>query len=188
MSSMHDDKAVVRRILQGDREAFAVIIERYQQPLLNYLGRMLGEREQALEFAQDVFLKAYASLGGYREEYKFSTWLFRIASNHMIDFWRKKKIAAVSLDRSFSEDGAPPQAADPGPSVIRSYELSELRKKIEKALRQIPESLRELFILRHVNEFSYEEIAGIKRLPVGTVKNRVFQAKEAVRALLEGER
>ena len=86
---MHDDKAVVRRILQGDREAFAVIVERYQQPLLNYLGRMLGEREQALEFAQDVFMKAYSSLNGYREEYKFSTWLFRIASNHMIDFWRK---------------------------------------------------------------------------------------------------
>jgi len=187
MSSMHDDKLVIRRVLQGDREAFAVIVERYQQPLLNYLGRMLGEREQSLEFAQDVFMKAYSSLNSYREEYKFSTWLFRIASNHMIDFWRKKKIPAVSLDRSFSEDGATPQAPDPGPSVIRAYELAELRKKIESALRRIPESLRELFILRHVNEFSYEDIAAIKSLPVGTVKNRVFQAKEAVRNLLEGE-
>ena len=184
---MHDDKFVVRRVLQGEREAFAEIVERYQQPLLNYLGRMLGEREQALEFAQDVFMKAYSSLNSYREEYKFSTWLFRIASNHMIDFWRKKKIPAVSLDRSFSEDSAPPQAPDPGPSVIRAYELAELRKKIETALHQIPESLRELFILRHVNEFSYEDIAAIKSLPVGTVKNRVFQAKEAVRNLLEGE-
>lgn len=165
-----------------------MIVTRYQQPLLNYIGRMLGEREQALEFTQDVFLKAYASLDGYREQYKFSTWLFRIASNHIIDFWRKKKLPAASLDRSFSEDGSPPQAPDPGPSVIRSYELSELRRKVENALSRIPESLRELFVLRHVNEFSYEEISAIKNLPLGTVKNRVFQAKEAVRALLEGER
>ena len=71
MSSMYDDKLIVRRVLRGEREAFAAIVERYQQPLLNYLGRMLGEREQALEFAQDVFMKAYSSLNGYREDYKF---------------------------------------------------------------------------------------------------------------------
>jgi RNA polymerase sigma-70 factor (ECF subfamily) len=78
-----------------------------------------------------------------------------------------------------------PQVADPGPSVARKFELAEVRRKIEQALKSVPEALRELFVLRHVNEFSYEEIADIKGLPVGTVKNRVFQAKELLRKKME---
>jgi RNA polymerase sigma-70 factor (ECF subfamily) len=79
-----------------------------------------------------------------------------------------------------------PQIADPGPSVARKFELAEIRKKIEQALATVPAALRELFVLRHVNEFSYEEIADIKGLPVGTVKNRVFQAKELLRKQMGG--
>jgi len=101
----------------------------------------------------------------------------------MIDHWRKKKITAVSLDRPFDDDDGSPriQVEDREPSVARKYELAEVRARIERALERIPEGLRELFVLRHVNEFSYEEIADIKGLPVGTVKNRVFQAKEMLR-------
>ncbi len=185
---MHDDQKLVRQALKGDRKAFEMIIARYEQPLISYLGRTLGERETALDFAQEIFLKAYASLRSYRPSYKFSTWLFKIASNHVIDHWRKKKIAAVSLDQTFDgEDGSVRlQVEDPGASVARAYELSEIRGRIERALGTIPAALRELFVLRHVNEFSYEEIADIKGLPVGTVKNRVFQAKELLRARLEG--
>jgi RNA polymerase sigma-70 factor (ECF subfamily) len=82
--------------------------------------------------------------------------------------------------------GLTPQVADPGPSVARKFELVEVRRKIEAALESIPAAFRELFVLRHINEFSYEEIADIKDLPVGTVKNRVFQAKEMLRKRLEG--
>jgi RNA polymerase sigma-70 factor (ECF subfamily) len=180
---MNDDSRLVRKALKGDRKAFEMIILRYQQPLVNYLGRLTGERETALDFAQDIFLKAYASLASYRASFKFSTWLFKIASNHMIDHWRKKKITTVSLDQTFEDDDCSPriQVEDRRPSVAREYELAEVRARIEKALERIPEGLRELFVLRHVNEFSYEEIAEIKDLPVGTVKNRVFQAKEMLR-------
>ncbi len=180
---MNDDSRLVRKALKGDRKAFEMIILRYQQPLVNYLGRLTGERETALDFAQDIFLKAYASLASYRPSFKFSTWLFKIASNHMIDHWRKKKITAVSLDRPFEEDNGSPriQVEDREPSAARKYELAEVRARIERALARVPEGLRELFVLRHVNEFSYEEIADIKGLPVGTVKNRVFQAKEMLR-------
>ena len=185
---MHDDSILVQRALKGDRKAFEMIIVKYQQPLVSYLGRMTGERETALDFAQDIFLKAYSALDSYRSSFKFSTWLFKIASNHMIDHWRKKKIAAVSLDQPFDGDESSPrpQVEDGGPSVARNYELAELRARIEKALDRIPAAFRELFVLRHVNEFSYEEIADIKDLPVGTVKNRVFQAKELLRRQLEG--
>jgi RNA polymerase sigma-70 factor (ECF subfamily) len=186
--SMTEDRQLVSRALKGDRKAFEMIVHKYEQPLTSYLGRMTGEREAALDFAQEVFLKAYCSLASYRPAFKFSTWLFKIASNHMIDHWRKKKLPTVSIDQPIDdgEDSVMPQLADPGPSVVRKFELAEIRRRIEAALATVPEALRELFVLRHVNEFSYEEIADIKGLPVGTVKNRVFQAKELLRRRMEG--
>jgi len=185
---MTDDSFLVARALKGDRKAFEMIVRKYEQPLTSYLGRMTGEREAALDFAQEVFLKVYCSLASYRPAYKFSTWLFKIASNHLIDHWRKKRLPTVSLDQPVDDDEGPllPQVADPGPSVVRRFELAEIRERIERALESIPGTLRELFVLRHVNEFSYEEIADIKSLPVGTVKNRVFQAKELLRKRMEG--
>jgi RNA polymerase sigma-70 factor (ECF subfamily) len=185
--SMTDDRKLVSRALKGDRKAFEMLVRKYEQPLTSYLGRMTGEREAALDFAQEVFLKVYCSLGSYSPSYKFSTWLFKIASNHLIDHWRKKKLPTVSLDQPVddSDDALLPQVADPGPSVVRRFELAEIRQKIERALETVPETLRELFVLRHVSEFSYEEIAEIKGLPVGTVKNRVFQAKEMLRRRME---
>jgi len=181
--SMTEDRQLVSRALKGDRRAYEMIVRKYEQPLTNYLSRMTGERETALDFAQEVFLKAYCSLASYRPAFKFSTWLFKIASNHLIDHWRKKKLPTVSIDQPIEEKDGPvmPQLADPGPSVVRRFELAEIRQRIERALEAVPEALRELFVLRHVNEFSYEEIADIKSLPVGTVKNRVFQAKEMLR-------
>jgi RNA polymerase sigma-70 factor (ECF subfamily) len=186
---MHDDQKLVAATLKGNRTAFEMIIRRYQQPLFNYIGRMVGEREMALDFTQDVFLRAYACLPSYRPQFKLSTWLFKIASNLVIDFWRKKKIPTVSLDQPFEEDGESYclQVPDGEPSVGRKYELAELRAKIDKALARIPAALRELFVWRHVNGLSYEEMAEIKDLPVGTVKNKVFQAKEMVRRLMENE-
>ncbi len=163
-----------------------MIIRRYQSPLVNYIGRMVGDREMALDFSQEVFLKVFASLDSYRAGHKFSTWLFRIASNYMIDHWRKKKLSLISLDHPAdgSEDGPSIQVADASPSVARSYELRELRVRIDAALERLPLPLRELFVWRHVNGLSYEEMAEIKAIPVGTVKNRVFQAKEMMRKLL----
>lgn len=164
-----------------------MIVLRYQQPVLNYIGRMVGERQMALDFSQEVFLKVYASLDSYRPQYKFSTWLFRIASNALIDHWRKRKVTTVSMDQPIdgSEEFGTLQVADEHPSVVRKYELRELRGKIDAALDKLPPPLKELFIWRHINGLSYEEMAEIKGLPLGTVKNRVFQAKEMLKRLLE---
>lgn len=184
---MNDDKELIRRTLSGEKEAFEMIILKYQQPLVNYIGRTVGNYEQALEFTQEVFIKTYASLHTYQPHYKFSTWLFKIASNYIIDFWRKKKIDAFSIDQQ-DESGNkiyPIQIADKGPSVSKSYELNQIREKVEGALQKIPPALRELFVWRHMNDFSYEEMAEIKGLPVGTIKNRVFQAKEMIRKHME---
>lgn len=187
MSSMDEDKQLIARTIKGEKEAFELIIRKYQQSLFNYIGRMVGERELALEFTQEVFFKTYSSLQSFQPQYKFSTWLFKIASNFVIDFWRKKKIDAFSLDERENSSGqnSPLQVAADEKSIIQKFELSHLRIKIEDALSKIPPQLREVFVWRHINELSYEEIAEIKGLPLGTVKNRVFQAKELIRKVLE---
>jgi RNA polymerase sigma-70 factor (ECF subfamily) len=184
---MFEDKDLVKRTLDGDKEAFEMIVQRYKQPLVNYIGRMVGERELALDFTQDVFIKTFASLHTYRPQHKFSTWLFKIASNLTIDYWRKKKIDAFSLDQVRDDADYRPNIQIPSKdlSIIAKFELTEVREKIEKAMDKIPPALRELFVWRHINEFSYEEIAEIKDLPVGTIKNKVFQAKELIRRHLE---
>jgi RNA polymerase sigma-70 factor (ECF subfamily) len=180
---MYDDKDLVRRTLDGDKEAFEMIVRRYKQPLLNYIGRMVSERELALDFTQDVFIKTYASLHTYRPQHKFSTWLFKIASNLTIDYWRKKKIEAYSFDQTRDDADDRPSIQIPSKdlSVMEKFELTEIREKVEHAMQKIPPSLRELFVWRHINEFSYEEIAEIRGLPIGTIKNKVFQAKELIR-------
>ena len=186
-SSGSDDPKLVRRCLRGDRKAFETIVLKYQQPMLNYVSRMVREREMALDVSQEVFLRAYAALPSYRSQYKFSTWLFRIASNYLIDHWRKKKITAISLDQPLddTEDGCTLQVADETASIILEMERKELRLRLEKAMDRLPVHLKELFVWRHISGLSYEEMAEIKKLPVGTVKNRVFQAKEMMRGLLE---
>jgi RNA polymerase sigma-70 factor (ECF subfamily) len=189
-SSTDEDRELVERTIQGDTKAFEMILNKHQQPLLNYIGRMVGNRELALDFTQEVFIKTYSSLSTYRAQFKFRTWLFKIASNYIIDFWRKKKIDAFSIDQigRGDDDRVPFEIPSDEPSICTRFELSELREKIDNALDKLPPHLRELFIWRHVNEFSYEEIAEIKGLPVGTVKNRVFQSKEYIRQLLEEQK
>ncbi len=187
MSSMDEDKKSVEQALRGDEEAFEMIIRKYQQPLLNYIGRMVGDRELALDFTQEVFIRTYSSLHSYQPQYKFSTWLFKIASNFIIDHWRKKKIDAFSLDHQpkFNDSLPPLQVPADEKSIVSKFEITQIKDRIEHALERIPASLREVFVWRHINEFSYEEIADIKGLPLGTIKNRVFQAKEMIRKQLE---
>ncbi|MFB0565524.1 MAG: RNA polymerase sigma factor [Candidatus Aminicenantaceae bacterium] len=184
---MIEDKELIERILQGEKEAFEMIIRKYENPMLNYIGRMVGERELALELTQEVFIRSYTSLNSYQPQYKFRSWLFKIASNLVIDYWRKKKVATFSLNhRNVRENQKQSiQVADDEPSIIQKFELSQLRERIDQILEKIPASYRELFVWRHINELSYEEIAEIKELPVGTIKNRVFQTKEIIRQLLE---
>jgi RNA polymerase sigma-70 factor (ECF subfamily) len=184
---MDEDKKLVKRTLEGDRQAFEMILKRHQQSLLNYIGRMVGDRELALDFTQDVFFKTYSSLHSYRPQFKFKTWLFKIASNYIIDYWRKKKLDAFSVDQIIPEGANFPSFEIPSDeaSICTQYEISELTAKVDQVLKHLPPHFRELFVWRYVNEFSYEEIAEIKGLPVGTVKNRVFQTKELIRRFLE---
>ncbi|MBS3818182.1 sigma-70 family RNA polymerase sigma factor [bacterium] len=184
---MDDDKKLVQKTLDGEKRAFEMIVRRYQKPLFNYIQRMVGNRELALDLTQDIFVKIYSSLDSYRFQYKFRTWMFKIASNSLIDYFRKKRIDTFSYEQKEKRDSPSTfQIPDDEDSVVKTFELSNLRKRIEQALEKIPPQMRELFVWRHINEFSYKEIAEIKEMPVGTIKNKVFQAKEMLRRLLEG--
>jgi len=186
---MSKDKLLVKKAVEGDDRSFEMIVRKYENPMINYIGQTLRNYNLALEFTQEVFLKAYKALHTFNPKYKFKTWLFKIASNHIIDYWRKKKIKYISMDHPLKEGETfnPPQIDSSEMPAHQRLELRELGKKIDKALDLIPSELRELFVCRHINELSYEEIAEIKNLPIGTVKNRVFQAKEQLKNLLEGK-
>jgi RNA polymerase sigma-70 factor (ECF subfamily) len=185
---MSEDKELVEKTIKGDDRSFEMIVQKYQNPIINYMGQSLRNTDLALEFSQEVFIKAYNSLHTFNPKYKFKTWLFKIASNHMIDYWRKKKIRTITIDHPFKKnDSLPPLQIESGQmQVQQKLEWRELVKKIENTLDLLSPHLRELFVCRHISDMSYEEIAEIKNLPVGTVKNRIYQAKEKLKKHLEG--
>lgn len=182
------DELLVTRILAGDADLYETLIARYERPIVNFIYRMIGDYEQALDLAQEVFFKAYRSLERFDPTFRFSTWLYRIASNRSIDHLRKQ--APVLLSLNDPKDGEPGsegaiqlKSATRGPEdLLASRELGE---QISGAIDALPAPYRELILLRHLQGMSYEEIARLKRLPLGTVKNRLFRAREILRRKLE---
>jgi len=182
------DELLVTRILSGEAELYETLIARYERPIVNFIYRMIGDYEQALDLAQEVFFKAYRSLARFDPTFRFSTWLYRIASNRSIDHLRKQTPVHLSLnDPKDNEQGSEGviqlKSASRGPEdLLASRELGE---QISHAIDALPAPYRELILLRHLQGMSYEEIARMKRLPLGTVKNRLFRAREILRKKLE---
>lgn len=181
------DEDLVRATIDGDRQAFEVIVRRHQRALVNHLYRQVGQREAALDLAQEVFLKVFVSLGSFDPQYRFTTWLYRIASNRAIDHLRRKRPVTCSLGPE-SDDGRGEdvERSLPGtsPSPHDMLRLSELQQRIDAAVRGLSPEFRQLILLRHRQNCRYDEIARITNLPIGTVKNRIFRAREALRHAL----
>ena len=176
------DAELVVRALKGRDDGFEELVRRYQRPIVSYVYRMTGDYDAALDLTQEVFIKVYNSLARYRPEYKFSTWIYRIAHNAAVDHLRRQPSRPQGLDAT-ARDGEAyerPVASD-APSPEQLSERAELRAEIEDVIRQLPASYRELIVLRHAHDLSYDEIAEVTGLPLGTVKNRIFRAREAMR-------
>jgi RNA polymerase sigma-70 factor (ECF subfamily) len=171
-------------VLNGDREAFQRLVRRHQRALVNHIYRFTGKRDGALDLAQEVFLKVYLSLSSFDPRYRFTTWLYRIASNCAIDHLRKKKPQTCSLYGE-TPDGQPEDAdrtlAGNEPTPDEMLRLRELQHRLERAIRRLPQDYRQLILLRHRQHCRYDEIARITQLPIGTVKNRIFRAREILR-------
>ena len=175
------DCDLVARALAGADADFEELVRRYQRPIVSYVYRMIGDYEAALDLTQEVFIKVYNSLARYRPEYKFSTWIYRIAHNAAIDHLRRAGPRTQELE---GEDGYVRPFAAGTISPEQESERKERRAEIEDVVRALPPAYRELIILRHGHDLSYDEIAEVTGLPLGTVKNRIFRAREAMRSPL----
>lgn len=183
-----DDRALVARILEGDRDRFTQLVRRYEKRVVNYVYRITHRYEEAHDLAQEIFVKVFLALDRYDPKYQFSTWLFRIAQNSAIDALRKKSVAEVPLARPMSADDDGPkdrEFADTGVSPYRALKNKQLSAAIESAVEKLPADYRELIQLRHFAELSYEEIASMKKLPLGTVKNKLFRARNLLKDALD---
>lgn len=181
-----DDRTLVARILGGDRDLFGVLATRYEKRVVNYVYRIIHRYEDAHDLTQEIFVKVYLALDRYDPKYQFSTWLFRIAQNSAIDALRKKSIAEVPLARPTEEEpsGKEREFADGGISPYRALKNKQLSAAIDEAVANLPTDYRELIQLRHFGELSYEEIASMKKLPLGTVKNKLFRARNLLKDAL----
>lgn len=182
-----DDRTLVVRILGGDRDGFSQLVARYEKRVINYVYRIIHRYEDAHDLAQEIFVKVFLALDRYDPKYQFSTWLFRIAQNSAIDALRKKSITEVPLVRPTEDEpaGKEREFADNGISPYRALKNKELAAAIDKAVANLPMDYRELIQLRHFAELSYEEIATMKRLPLGTVKNKLFRARNLLKDALD---
>lgn len=180
LSAVADCDLVVRAV-SGREDGFEELVRRYQRPIAAYVYRMTGDYEAALDLTQEVFIKVYNSLARFRPEFKFSTWIYKIAHNSAVDHLRRVGTREQSLVAEFEgvERELPLESRRLSPE--QESERAERREEIEHVVRELPAAYRELILLRHSHDMSYDEIAEVTGLPLGTVKNRLFRAREAMR-------
>lgn len=174
---------IVKRAQKGDRLAFAELVELYKDKLYNLGYRMLGNPQEAEDVAQEAFLRAYANLAKYNPSHKFSTWIYRIATNLCIDRMRKKK-PDYSLDAELDGDlggdmysRLPSQEFTPEQHLVRT----ETQEEVQEAIESLPENYRAAVILKYLHDMSLQEIADVLEVPVSTVKTRIHRGREALR-------
>jgi RNA polymerase sigma-70 factor (ECF subfamily) len=188
------DADVVRLAQRGREDAFRELVRRYERPIFSLIYRMVRDRETSEDLAQDTFIKVLNHIDRYRPEFRLSSWLFKIANNVAIDHLRKRQISTISIDGSpHAASAAEVEATSfdvraQQESALDELEARELGGAIERAIAQLRPEYRSCIMLRHVDGRSYEEIATILDLPLGTVKTYIHRARHQLREALEGER
>lgn len=180
---------LIKKAIEGDESAYKNLLENYRGAIYNLIYKMVRNKEETEDLVQEAFMKAFKALPSFNEEYAFSTWLYKIAVNNCIDHMRKKKLQTYSINKPVqSKDGEldrefPDTSMSPDKSI-----LSEERAGIiETAIDELPENYKTAIILRHSEEKSYEEISQILNIPLGTVKARIFRAREMLKKKLKGK-
>jgi len=181
------DSKLIRQALDGDQNAYAAILEKYKGPISSMIFRMVKNKEETEDLVQEAFIKAFNSLSSFNEQYAFSTWLYKIAVNNCIDHFRKKRLRVFSLDKPLESTDGEMRREFPDMSFAPDRELLSIEKTnmIQRAIDSLPEKYRLSIILRHNEEKSYEEIAEIMEIPLGTVKARIFRAREMLKKKLK---
>jgi RNA polymerase sigma-70 factor (ECF subfamily) len=186
------DADVVRLAQEGRELAFRELVRRYERPVFSLVYRMVRDRETAEDLAQDAFIKVLNHIDRYSPEFKFSSWVFKIANNVAIDHLRRRRLDTVSMDGSPHASSAAEVEASTfdvssdQESALDEMEARELGDQIESAIGQLRPEYRACIMLRHVEGRSYEEIASTLDLPLGTVKTYIHRARHELRRALEG--
>lgn len=184
MAKVDVDSALVERVKRGDREAFGLLVSKYQRRIFRLLSRFIRDPAEVEDVAQEAFIKAYRAIPGFRGESAFYTWLYRIAINAAKNWLSAKRLVPlpVSSDGDDDEDWALAMntAQNETPeSLLASRQVGEA---IGRAVAELPEELATAIQLREIDGLSYEEIAQVMQCPVGTVRSRLFRAREAIAA------
>ncbi len=178
-ASSEQDRALVEQALSGRESAYSEIVGKYQNALVRHVRRMVRTTDDVEDLVQECFIKAFSALASYSSEYAFSTWLYKIATNHTIDYLRKKKLPTMSIDKPISaKDGEvefelPDVTYRPDKHIVED----ERRAVLKEAIDSLPPKYHKVIVMRHQQEKSYEEIAAELDLPLGTVKAHIFRAR-----------
>lgn len=178
------DEVIVRRVQQGQVEAFDVLVDRYEKKLSRYVGRIVRTPEDVFDIVQQAFLKAYINMKSFDVSRKFSSWMYRIAHNEMVNVLKKnqRRFSFPLIDF----DIVVPYFREPASDNPQNQaERNEMRTTLEKSITQLPEKYREPIVLYYMEDFSYQEIADIMRIPIATVGVRINRAKGLLQHILE---
>ncbi|NNE64117.1 MAG: RNA polymerase sigma factor RpoE [Gammaproteobacteria bacterium] len=185
------DAELVKRVQAGDSAAFDILVQKYQHKVVNLVGRFVSDHAECQDITQDAFVKAYRAIGNFRGESQFYTWLYRIAANTAKNYLasRTRKSPAYSVDVEDAEHFE-------GESGLKEYTTpenllltQEIKQTVFKAIEALPDDLKSAITLREIEGLSYEEIAEVMDCPIGTVRSRIFRARDVIdkelRPLLE---
>ncbi len=187
MSEREIDHELVKRVQQGDKKAFDMLVLKYQLRVSKLVSRFLRNQSDVPDVVQEAFIKAYRALPNFRGDSAFYTWLYRIAintaKNHLVA--QSRKSPANSIDVQDAEDYGASEWLKEFASPEREALASELETTIHRAMGELPSDLREAITLREIEGLSYEEIASVMDCPIGTVRSRIFRAREAIDGKLD---
>lgn len=187
MSEQDTDKALVLRVQQGDQQAFDLLVKKYQHKVMSLISRYVKQAADVPDVAQEAFIKAYRAIGNFRGESAFYTWLYRIAvntaKNYLVSQGRKPPASDVDADDADYYEGAGALRDSASPESLLLTD--EIRDVVMRTIEALPEDLRRAITLREIEGLGYEEIAIEMDCPIGTVRSRIFRAREAIDAQLK---
>jgi RNA polymerase sigma-70 factor (ECF subfamily) len=188
--SSEQDRELVERALEGDEGAYGDLVEKYRNALYHHIRRIVRDKSEVDDLVQETFIKAFSALESYSSQFAFSTWLYKIATNHAIDFLRKKKLRTHSIDKPIltKEGEMEMELPDTTYRPDRHIVEDQRRTLIQEAIDALPPKYYRVIVLRHQHEKSYEEIASELDLPLGTVKAHIFRARELLNKYLRDKR
>ena len=187
--SFPEEDALVTALCGGDEEAYEILIQRYQQPVYNLVCRLLNDPTDAADIVQEVFLKIFRNIGSFRGNSSLKTWIYRIAVNEAYNHRRwfsRHQRQEVAFDRETGAASYADSVMDPARTPFDQAADHETRALVEQALEKLNPKFRAAVVLRDIEDLSYEEIAAVLEISLGTVKSRILRGREALRKILEG--